>query len=163
MQFKNSSGRCYLQALFYETTLADKRTVAYTLKDREHEGYPSLYLLYIKYCIDDPTEYKFAVNCLDSLNHWEQICEGPWFQEYLTKWRREVDLAIRSRALVNIIRESKTPSKNSFMANKFLLEGNWKQDRKAGRPSKDDIRKEAYEQVSQARQISEDAQRLGLN
>ncbi len=163
IKFRNQSGGYYLQGLFYEQTLADKSTVVYTLKEVDHEGYPSLYRLFMEHCILDPTEYTFAKKCLDGWNHWARLCECTWFQEYLTKWRRELELAVRSRALVNIIHESRTASKNSFMANKFLLEGNWKQDRKAGRPSKDDIRKEAYEQVSQARKVSEDAERLGLN
>jgi hypothetical protein len=154
--FKPTSGRRYLKGLFYETTLADKATVVYTLKDHDHEGYPSLYRLYLQE--KDPTEYRFASKYLDGYSHWEELCGCSWFRSYLERWRRELELYIKSQALVNIFEEADHPEgKNFFNANKYLLERGWieKEKNTRGRPSKQDI-KEAASAIAQERDRVED-------
>lgn len=159
-QFKNSVGAKLLRGLFYETQLADKSSVVYTLKDQDHEGYPSLYRLYME--TGDPTEWKFATAHLDGWEHWERLCECPWFKPYVERWRRELHLRIASNALARIMAESKTNSRDSFTANKYLLERGWepKDSKKAGRPSKDAIKAEATRLAASQTQINDDYDRL---
>jgi hypothetical protein len=58
--------------------------------------------------------------------------------------------------------EAKTNSRESFMANRYLLERGWmpKDSSKGGRPSKDAIRKEAHQIASEQVQVNDDFQRL---
>jgi hypothetical protein len=154
------------KALFFELALADKSLCVYTLKDHDHtvEGvtYPSLYKLYMS--VNDPTEYRFATKHLDGWEHWEALSSCTWFQPYLERWRRELETRMKSEALARIMQESKTTSKESFAASKYLLEKGWdKPQEKRGRPSKEQIQKQAHEIASSNNVILEDFKRLNIN
>ena len=162
--FRGAYGRRYLKGLFYEETLADKSTVVYTLKEKDHEGYPSLYRLYME--CRDPTEHRFASKYLDNWSHWLELCECNWFKPFIEAWRKELMTSIQSEALVNIFEEAIQPmGKNVFAANKYLLEGGWipKETNSKGRPSKQQIKDEAIRMAREHDRVSEDAERLLLN
>lgn len=162
-KFRNPvSNQRFLKGLFFETTLADKSTVVYTLKDVDHEGYPSLYRLYME--LDDPTEWKVSQELTDGWEHWEMLCNCTWFKPYVERWRKELYLRMQSQALHRIKTEAKTGSKESFGANKYLLEKGWepKATNGRGRPSKEEIAKQAHEIARTDSQLSEDFKRLGL-
>lgn len=157
-QFKKNHGKRYLLALFYETTLADKSTVVYSLKDEDYLGYPSLFRLYME-CAD-PTEYRFAMEHLDGYQHWEELCVCKWFKPHLTRWRKELALKLQSEALTEIVKiAKKTTDKNSYQANKFLLEKGWAKDSK-GRPSKEDVKARVEEMAENETKIISDFERL---
>lgn len=159
-RFKSSLGHFILRGLFFEETLADKSGVVYTLKDKDHEGFPSMYRLYME--TGDPTEWKFANSYLDGWEHWERLNQCNWFKPYVERWRRELHLRIASESLVRIMAESKTNSRESFTANKYLLERGWepKDSKKSGRPSKDAIKAEATRLATSESQINNDYDRL---
>lgn len=161
-KFKNDMGTRYLKGLFYETTSSDKSTVSYTLKDEDHLGFPSLYRLYLE--TNDPTEYQFAIKHLDGWVHWEALLKCSWFEPYVERWRRELELRFKSQSLQRIMTMSKVPSKEQFMANRYLLEKGWepKVTNTKGRPTKADITKAASEQVQITGRISDDLVRLGI-
>lgn len=138
-KFKSSIGSRYLNGLFFERTSADKATVLYTLKNEDHNNYPSLYRLYMEF--EDVTEWEFANTYLDGWDHWTMLCDCTWFSPYILRWRRELELKLRARALKLIRSEAESDSKNAYYANKFLLEGGWKEksttaSNGAGRPLK---------------------------
>lgn len=162
-KFKNASGQHLLGSLFFEINTEDRSLVVYTLKDREHQGYPSLYLAYM--AVADPTEYRFAIEHLDGWAHWEKIQGCSWFQEYIVKWRSELEIRMKSQSLARIMAVADKPSKEHFIANRYLLEGGWKtaQERKVGRTTKEHIKKEASRLASEAREVEAHALRLGLN
>lgn len=157
-RFKNAVGAFYLAGMFFEEVNYDKASVVYTLKDEDHLGYPSLYRLYLE--VSDPTEYRFAKEHLYSWKHWEMLQECNWFKPYLLRWRKELELKIRSQALVNIIESSVSKTKDAFTANKYLLDANWKGETRAGRPTKEAIKKQAQSIVSDQASVSDDYQRL---
>lgn len=163
-RFKNDMGVLYLKALFFETTNADKSTVVYTLKNEDHSGFPSLYKLYMS--VSDPTEYRFATQYLDSWDHWEKLCECSWFKPYVTKWRRELELKLKSEALARIYSMSRVPSKEQFQANKYVVEKGWEpkdgQGTRRGRPSKEEVAKAAHEIVTTNSRLNDDLERLGI-
>lgn len=163
-KFRASNNARLLKGLFFETTLADKSSVVYTLKDVDHEGFPSLYRLYME--IDDPTEWEVAQQLLDGWEHWEMLCGCTWFKPYVERWRKEVELRFKSKALHKIRVESKTGSKESFSANKYLLEKGWEPKEASkngrGRPSKDEIKKAATEIAEADKRLLGDFERLGL-
>lgn len=161
-KFRNQQNVRYLQGLFFEQTSADKSTVVYTLKDEPHIGYPSLYQAYMT--IADPTEYKFAISCLDGWEHWENLCECTWFKPYVSRWRKELALKIKSEALAAIIVESRTSSKNAYMAKKFLATGEYEDQptRGKGRPSKAEVKTEAKRIAEDHFRLKDDFARLQL-
>lgn len=158
-RFKTEQGVRLTRGLFYETTLLDKSTVLYTLKTEDHQGYSSLYRLYME--IGDPTEYKFAQAYLDGWDHWEVLTKSTWFIPHVERWRRELQVRGASEALSRISEIAKANDKNAFAANKFLLET--KKKNEVGRPSKEAVREAAEKHFSDINQIDEDAKRLNLN
>lgn len=159
-RFRTPTGSRYLQGLFYEMVNADKSTVSYTLKDEEHLGFPSLYQCYME--TDDPTEYQFAVSHLDGWRHWETLSKCTWFQEYIERWRRELEVRIRSKALARLGTVAASGGKESFSANKYLLEGNWKTagEIKRGRPTNLALKKEIAVQALEWQETASDYNRL---
>jgi hypothetical protein len=159
----NTNNR-YYKALFFEETGADKSTVVYTLKDVDHEGFPSLYRLYME--LDDPTEWEVANQLMDGWEHWENLCTCTWFKPIVERWRKEVELRMKSKALHRIRSEAKTASREAFAANKYILEKGWepKEGSKSnrGRPTKDEIKRAADDLAKASNQLSDDYHRLGL-
>lgn len=160
--FRIHTGQRLLRGLFFETTGMDKAGVVYTLKDRDHEGFLSLYRLYME--MDDPTEYNFSVAHLDGWDHWETLCRCTWFKPYVKRWRAELEIRAKARALLNIRAIANNPdSKEHYQASKFILSTGWRDKqvgRGAGRPSKEDIQKEAHRLAEDSRSIEEDFQRV---
>lgn len=161
--FRSPLNRKHLtKALFFETSFPTKDQVRYTLKEVEHMGYPSLYKLYME--ANDPTEWKVATTYFDGWDHWEILCGLAWFKPYVTKWRRDLELRMKSQALARIQAEAKTNSRDSLSASKYLLEKGWEKEApKRGRPTKDDIKKAANEMVNSQSQLLSDFERLGIN
>jgi len=158
-KFRSSINSRLLKALFYEQTGADKGTVVYTLKDEDHEGFPSLYRLYME--ASDPTEYQFAIRHLDGWEHWEMLCKCSWFKPYLSRWRRELEVKLRSDALAHIKDLSDLKNhKDSFAASKFLLEKKWIDKPTKGRPKQEDIDKQAIILAEDENRLKEDFQRI---
>jgi len=160
-KFRIHTGQRKLRGLFFETTLADKTGVVYTLKDRDHEGYPSLYCLYME--ADDPTEYSFAIANLDGWDHWEVLCECQWFKPYIARWRRELEIRFKARSLKALQAIAADPTHKEYhQTNKFLVTGGWKEKTRsgAGRPSKDEISKAARQIAEDSRDLDADLQRV---
>lgn len=162
--FYNAIGHFFLRELFFETTNADKTNVVYTLKKRDHTyngiTYKSLYLLYMQE--NDPTEYRFATKYLANWDHWLRLQECPWFKEHLESWRNELEVRMKSQALAKIMAESKAGGKEAFSASKYLLEKGWEPKNTKGRPSKEDIKAAAKDQLESLQRVTNDAERLGI-
>lgn len=152
-KFRDDLGRLLYSKLFYERTTPDSRSkVLYTLKDQDHEGCLSLYLKYLE--VNDPTEYIFATTYFESYEHWTTLTQQNWFKPFINRFRTDLETKIRSKALKAIMTEAKANTKNSFVANKYLLEKGWIEKDKnfKGRPSKLDI-------SNAAKEIAEDVKR----
>lgn len=154
-------GKRYLAGLFWEKTLADKSTCLYTLKEWDHEGFPSLYRLYIE--CDDPTEYTFAKQYMESWDHWETLCQCNWFKPIVALWRKELDLKTKAKALAAIKATANDPnSKESYQANKFLATYSDNQTKRkgAGRPSKSEVQTAAKEMARETTALNDDLARV---
>lgn len=157
-KFRNEMGGRYLNALFYEQIGADKSTVVYTLKEVDHEGFPSLYRLYME--LEDVLEYEFANTYLESWEHWQMLCDCKWFQPFVQRWRKELELKIRSKALRKLREDAASESRTANSSNRYLLERGWADKATKGRPSKEEVRKAAREQAMSAKALQSDFLRL---
>jgi len=149
-KWKNEVGNFLVRGLFFETCNGDFSRVQYTLKNYDHKGYPSLYRLYME--VGDPTEYRFANECLGGWQHWEEIKDAAFFKEYIELWRRELDIRLKSEAFIAIKNKAKAKEdKDAFAASKYLVEsleklkGTHEKKHGRGRPSKDEIKRTALE------------------
>lgn len=159
--FRNDNNVFLLKALFYEFA-GDKQTCIYTLKDDDYEGYPSLYRLYMETA--DPTEYAFATKYLDGWEHWKLLSNATFFQPFVSRWREELELKYKSEALAKIISTSSSTSREALQASKYLLEKGWEKSGQTsrGRPSKDEIRREANRIAEDQSRLEEDYKRLSV-
>lgn len=163
-KFRTSNNQRLLKGLFYEES-DNKDSVVYTLKDRDHTvgevTYPSLYRLYQE--TEDLTEYEFAVSHLDGWEHWQMLKSCTWFKPFAKRWREELETKVMSRALARLKAEAASSSKNAFLANKFLIERGWipkEQKSSVGRPSKDEIKRQAETLFLSASEAKEDFDRI---
>ena len=118
-------------SLIFETCRYDDKPI-FTL-NVEREGYISLQNLYIKYCVDDPTENTFAEEVFGSLEFW---------------------LNMKTSKQLGPLFEVKEEGKNSFQAAKYLIEEPWKKGVVAKRKAKETT-KEAF-----STSVQKDAERL---
>lgn len=163
---KTPTGRWITAGLFVELNQTDLYPAIWTLEDydivKNDVSYPSLYLLYMD--MEDLTEFEFANRYFGSYEHWEALCKQPTFKPYAERWRKELALKIQARALRQLADEAQSESKNSYSANKFLVEKGWipkeGSGRGRGRPSKKEIEEAAKLEASQKNQILDDYERL---
>lgn len=133
----DSIGKPITQSLFLEIGYTSNSV--YTLKevDHEYEGriYPSLKKLYLE--LEDTTEYEFANKYLLGWKHWQRIAENKALKPFVTEWREELELKLRSRAVKQMM---ELASGGSYQASKWLADRGW-DTRGAGRPTKADKEK----------------------
>lgn len=128
-------GKYRTQSLFLEIGYGDD--AIFTLKDQDHvhdgKTYLSLRKMYLEF--NDPTEYQFANEVLLGWKHWQRLCENKAVRKYIDEWREELEVKLRSQAILNTIREA---NKGHFQAAKWVADRGWA-SRGAGRPSKEEI------------------------
>lgn len=157
-KYRSESGQLLIATLFLERKYRTEYAI-YSLSDvdKEYNGriYPSLYQLYME--MSDVTEYEFANRYFESYQHWDAICQEAWFQPYISRWRKELELKIKSKALLEIIEQAKsTDPKKRFEANKYLYEKVYIGDGSTrGRPSKKQVKEEAAKQAKEQKIIDE--------
>lgn len=154
-KYRSKQGLLLTQGLFYGMT-GDNSKAIYTL---DHEDlrkgarvYYSIWRLYSLY--SDPTEYKFAVDHFESMEHWERVKRTPWFKQAgYDSARKDLKARIASESV------EKIKKMESFQAQKWLHdEGYEKQER--GRPSKAEVTKKAKEMAETQTEVDQDYERL---
>lgn len=132
--FKASTGQMITQGLFLEIGYTD--SAYYTLEDEDktYKGrvYPSLKKMFLE--MEDPTEYSFATEYLLGWQHWQRICANKQLAKHIAEWREELELKLRSQAIMDIVQMS--AEEKGFQAAKWLAERGWDK-RGVGRPNKD--------------------------
>lgn len=133
-KLKNHQNRRVARSLFPEI-YNDPQFGFFTLKrwnTNPSEDYPeglvSFPLTYLKYCVDDPTEYTMAVEVFGDWEHWQLVSEVPGLQNTIKALRSERDVAIKSKGFKHIAQEVAAQGKNSYQAAKWLAEKGWETD-----------------------------------
>ena len=163
MSFRSSNDRLKLSSLFLEPKYQEDALYTLSDKDKEYKGktYPSLYKLYVN--MADVTEYNFANTYFESYQHWDELCSQDWFKPYVNRWRKELELKIKSQALVEIIKQASSEDpRKALEASKYLYEKVYAGDKNSrGRPSKAEVRKAAQQQALEQRIVDEHWSVLG--
>jgi hypothetical protein len=143
--------------LFYEMCWNDD--AIYTMKETDHEkGFPSFRRIYLE--IADPTEYRQANELVGGWEHWQALCASKWFTDYIEGLREELEVKLKSEAVLNTYLIMEKQGNSSLPAAKMILDGVWKPKRGKGRPSKQEVEAEARKQAAIQRRVANDAERL---
>ena len=157
--YKDKMGRYRTQSLFHEFSYQSDINPLWTLKE-SHSNIPSLKELYLS-CLD-PTEYKFAILAFNSWEQWLKIKASKALWPLIEDWSVELEVLLRSKGIAVIAQEA-VSGKSAFNAAKYLANAEWKGPvSKRGRPSKDEITREAKIAAKLQAEVGADAQRLGL-
>jgi hypothetical protein len=152
-------GRFRTQSLFLELGYAEE--ALFTLKDFDHEWngkiYPSLKRLYLE--MADPTEYAFATEYLLNWRHWQRICENKVLGRHIDEWRDELEVKLRSKAILDAIHAAKD---GNFQAAKWVADRGWS-TKGRGRPSKEEVERETKIQARISDEYSGDVVRMFAN
>ena len=164
---KNEMGVVRTKSLFYELSYTDTTHVIFVLKDEDQEvngkTYVSLGKLYRSLVANDPTEYTFAIAVFGYWDIWDTIRKSPQIKSHVAKWRREVEVKIKSEAIQIIAKEAKEGGRSSFTAAKLLLDRGWLEKEEAAKAKRKLAEKEEEEMNKAAIDLmGEDAARLGL-
>ena len=166
-QLKGPNGKCRTKSLFYELSYYDTTDVIFTTKEQDitvkGKAYVSLQQLFINMVPNDPTEYEFAMSVFGSWEVWKTISEAPQLRPFVSNWRNEVVVKVKSKAIQAIAEEMRSNGRSSFSAAKLLLDKGWLDNDTASQAKRKLQAKEQQEQDKQALSLLEnDAQRLGL-
>lgn len=104
---------------------------SYTLQDREHKGYPSMYKIYMDCC----TDYETGIRLLGSFRHWQKLSNSTWFRKKcLDVWEAERHLKEEAIAKATILEAA---ANGNVSAARAILDSKLRKG--AGRPSKDEV------------------------
>jgi len=172
--FKAANGQHYIRQIFYELNTEGHELSLYTLKDYDikispegrtvGEGVdgrtlPSIHNLYV--ATEDPSEYLFANKYFDNWGHWQKIANSTSLKEYVTAMREELAVKLMARSLNSIKELATGDTRDSFQANKYLLEKGWASTTgRKGRPTKDSVKKEAELLLKDKEDFKDDFDRM---
>lgn len=130
-KLRNDQNRRITRSLFNEI-LYDEQFNFFTIKRWNYEprkglpdGLVSFPLTYLKYAIEDPTEYSFALEVFGDWEHWLLVQEITPLKDLITQLRAERDIAVKSKGFLKIAEEVASGGKNSYQAAKWLAEKGW--------------------------------------
>lgn len=85
--------------------------------------------LYVQYCVDDPSEYDFAMAVFGELEAWERIKKLKFFKKSYDQMVHHADVKRKSKAFKAVINEVDSGGRSAFTASKFLIDEPWKDKR----------------------------------
>ena len=146
-QLYGTNGHMLSQSLFKEKA-KEKDNPIFTLSPRKVEGFINLRSIYLSLTEDDPSEYVFAEEVFGDYVFWKNLCNKPWFKEYLYEWRETADTRRKSKAFKAIVDEAKE-GRNKFAASKYLIEEPWKGKFTRTKAQKEKSTSQAFSSVSE--------------
>jgi len=139
---KDSIYRYLTHAMFFESrTKGFDATFTFKEQDHEYEGvhYTSMRKLYLE--MEDPTEYLFAQEVLGSWDHWQKLCNSALVFEHIKKWREELEIKLKAKAIGAMVDTALTAGSKGTTAAKWLATGGFNSGK--GRPTKADRERQA--------------------
>ena len=156
--FKDSKGRYLVQGLFLEDRYdMDMAVFTFDGEDKLYKGktFISLKKRYLDW--SDPTEYQFASDWLYDWQHWQRLCNNKVVERHINIWREELTTKLRGEGINSII--NLAVNQDSYQAAKYLAECGW-EDKKRGRPSKEEIEGEVAKRAEERENWNADVKLL---
>lgn len=113
--------------------------------------------------IADPTEYQFAMTVFGSYRHWKQIAKLVWVKPYVEEWREELEIKLKSEAIIGITALADDPEikeTTKLQSLKWLAQSEY-----AAKKTETQKKKEAKEdrvQMAVVDTVKDDFERLGI-
>lgn len=165
-KFLADNNKFFTNQLFWERWIdvpVDRRTLDWPpfCLHRDRENCINFGKEYVKF--RDPTGYKVAMKLLGDYNHWITLNACTWFMAAREMWDEEIDTILKEEALRKI-RELMVDGQpaQQLAAAKYLANAEYRRAPKAGkgRPSKEEITKEARRAAAVERELADDFQRI---
>jgi len=138
---------------------SDKGILTYGIDEKP--GKINLRKLYMNFCVEDPSEVKFAENVFGDLTFWNKLANSIFFKDVIEEWRFVATEKRKCLAFEAIIDEVKSKGKSSFTAAKYLIEEPWL---KGATATEKKLLNRRVEETARAafnsKHISEDLERL---
>lgn len=131
------------------------------LYPREFNGEELVSLKEIYMAEGDLEEYDVAMRVFGSWKHWKRLLENKKISAYIDEYRDELETKIRSEAVKSLIRTATVDGPKGTSAAKYVAERGWHK-RKAGAPSKGEVKRELGIATKVDSAIKEDMERIGL-
>lgn len=122
-KLKNSQGKMVTSGLFVDLGTSEYNFFCLSRKDRD--GFVSFPASYLKYTLEDPTEYTFAMTFFGNWEHWARLLDRGEIRDIVSTLRVERDMAIQSKAVKALFEEVNNNGKSAFSSAKLLLEKGW--------------------------------------
>lgn len=149
--FKGRNGSWLTKSLFKDLDWVSNPSGLFTVAELKQ--------MYLE--TEDPTEYIFAETHLGGWSHWQTILKSSQIRAHIELWRGELDARLHGKAVERIRKIAEAGGKDAFAANKYLLEGRYKQNETPrGRPSKAEVGRKAQQIAEEASRVTEDFQRM---
>jgi hypothetical protein len=108
--------------------------------------------------IADPTGYEAAKVLIGNWDHWQALVNNQRFAAELEKWNHEVEVKLRSQAVLQLVKQSRGPQGTT--AAKWLAESGFVvRDKRSSRARADE--ESAIKETKG--KVAADAKRLGLH
>ena len=162
-EFKDTQNRYRTQSLFAEYEIPNYPAY-FTLSREGKPGYISLYQKYME--IADPTEWEFSQKMFGSWEHWELLTTKLWFKNHVKRWRDELRVRLFSeqrRKMEEISISGKTATERMQALRWLAAQDKAPVKSTRGRPSRDEIDSQIKRELEALEEISNDANRLGIN
>lgn len=167
--FKGPQGKWLTKGLIYELTFAspDSEYAIYTFQpeDKKARGrtYISLRKAFIE--LEDPTGYEFSQLYLGGWVHLQECLKNKEWKAAWAEWQDELEVRLRAKGIRAMIREANGDGRSAATSARWLAENGFikKEERAAGRPSKEEKDRHLKAMLSEDEEINEDLNRITLN
>lgn len=165
-KFIADNGKYFTLQLFWEQWIElpeDRRVLDAPVfcLHRDREGCINFGKKYVEH--GDPTGYDVAMELLGDYNHWVALNQCTWFQAAREIWDEQLDAKVKASAFKKIkeLKDDGQPAQQ-LAAAKYLANADYRRARAGtkGRPSKEEIAKEARRAAGVERELAADFQRI---
>lgn len=164
-----SNGKARTYTLLYEASHFPTEFTCLTMRNEDFihngQGFRSIRTLYLDRVVDDPTEYKFAMEVFGDWEYWLKFKNSVRIKPFYEKLQREAEVKLKSVAIEEVAKIALSEEgRSKLSALKILLDRGWMESESVAE-KKDRLQRKKEEEVEKmvAAEVSEDMERLGFS